>query len=55
MRFISLDNRGLQPVSKHTSKYMQAMNVTSNTIWQTEIILNIIALFYIISHFAKDW
>lgn len=30
MRFISLDNRGLQPVVKHTSKNMLAMNVTGN-------------------------
>lgn len=30
MMFISLDNRGLEPAVKHTSKYMQTMRVTSN-------------------------
>lgn len=30
MRFISVDNRGLQHVVKHISNYIQAKNVTSN-------------------------
>lgn len=48
MRFISLDNSGLQHVVKHTSMYMQAMNRTSNTKGRQ------INLYIIVFYFGSD-